>query len=200
MLHYFSTWHNLHSSECFIGVLSVWLCIFEQDKRGSERPNISWGLEPLPVHVLNHHMLGVMPKEFVYITTSLHVNSKADLMTLLKNPQICGVCCQCQEDCLGHLCPCGLDMGGIYQYTKKGLLNEAWSGKHKEGSVGFITECNEGCGCSEGCSNRVVQRGMTSVVYYDVTERNRVAMSRHRHNVASRHYDGSRRCCYSGIN
>jgi hypothetical protein len=39
-----------------------------------------------------------------------------------------------------------------------------------------------------------------SVVYCDVTEKNRVAMSRHRHNVASRHYDGSRRCCYSGIN
>jgi hypothetical protein len=39
-----------------------------------------------------------------------------------------------------------------------------------------------------------------SVVYCDVTERNRVAMSRHRHNVASRHYDGSRRCCYSGVN
>jgi hypothetical protein len=36
-----------------------------------------------------------------------------------------------------------------------------------------------------------------SVVYCDVTEQNRVAMSRHRHNVASRHYDGSRRCCYS---
>jgi hypothetical protein len=31
----------------------------------------------------------------------------------------------------------------------------------------------------------------TSVVYCDVTEQNRVAMSRHRHNVASRHYDGS---------
>jgi hypothetical protein len=40
----------------------------------------------------------------------------------------------------------------------------------------------------------------TSVVYCDVTERNRVAMSRHRHNVTSRHYDGSRRCCYSGVN
>jgi hypothetical protein len=39
-----------------------------------------------------------------------------------------------------------------------------------------------------------------SVVYCDVTERNRVAMSRHRHNVASRHYDGSRRYCYSGVN
>jgi hypothetical protein len=39
-----------------------------------------------------------------------------------------------------------------------------------------------------------------SVVYCDVTERNRVAMSRHRHNVASRHYDGSRHCCYSGVN
>jgi hypothetical protein len=39
-----------------------------------------------------------------------------------------------------------------------------------------------------------------SVVYCDVTEQNRVAMSRHRHNVASRHYDGSRRCCYSGVN
>jgi hypothetical protein len=39
-----------------------------------------------------------------------------------------------------------------------------------------------------------------SVVYCDVTERNRVAMSCHRHNVASRHYDGSRRCCYSGVN
>jgi hypothetical protein len=38
-----------------------------------------------------------------------------------------------------------------------------------------------------------------SVVYCDVTERNRVAMSRHRHNVASRHYDGSRRCCYNGV-
>jgi hypothetical protein len=30
-----------------------------------------------------------------------------------------------------------------------------------------------------------------SVVYCDVTERNRVAMSRHRHNVASHHYDES---------
>jgi hypothetical protein len=40
----------------------------------------------------------------------------------------------------------------------------------------------------------------SSVVYCDVTEQNRVAMSRHRHNVASRHYDGSRRCCYSGVN
>jgi hypothetical protein len=39
-----------------------------------------------------------------------------------------------------------------------------------------------------------------SVVYCDVIERNRVAMSRHRYNVASRHYDGSRRCCYSGVN
>jgi hypothetical protein len=39
-----------------------------------------------------------------------------------------------------------------------------------------------------------------SVVYCDVTEQNRVAMSRHRHNVASRHYDGLRRCCYSGVN
>jgi hypothetical protein len=39
-----------------------------------------------------------------------------------------------------------------------------------------------------------------SVVYCDVTERNRVAMSCHRHNVASRHYDGSRRCYYSGLN
>jgi hypothetical protein len=39
-----------------------------------------------------------------------------------------------------------------------------------------------------------------SIVYCDVTERNRVAMSRHRHNVPSRHYDGSRRCCYSGVN
>jgi hypothetical protein len=39
-----------------------------------------------------------------------------------------------------------------------------------------------------------------SVVYCDVTKQNRVAMSRHRHNVASRHYDGSRRCCYSGVN
>jgi hypothetical protein len=38
------------------------------------------------------------------------------------------------------------------------------------------------------------------VVYCDVTERNRIAMSRHRHNVASRHYDGSRRCCYNGVN
>jgi hypothetical protein len=34
-----------------------------------------------------------------------------------------------------------------------------------------------------------------NIVYCDVTEQNRVAMSRHRHNVASRHYDGSRRCC-----
>jgi hypothetical protein len=39
-----------------------------------------------------------------------------------------------------------------------------------------------------------------NVVYCDVTEQNRVAMSRHRHNVASRHYDGLRHCCYSGIN
>jgi hypothetical protein len=39
-----------------------------------------------------------------------------------------------------------------------------------------------------------------SVVYCDVTERNRVAMSRHRHNVASCHYDGSQSCCYSGVN
>jgi hypothetical protein len=39
-----------------------------------------------------------------------------------------------------------------------------------------------------------------SVVYCDVTERNRVAMSRHHHNVTSRQYDGSRRCCYSGVN
>jgi hypothetical protein len=39
-----------------------------------------------------------------------------------------------------------------------------------------------------------------SVVYCDVTERNRVAMSRHRHNVASCHYDGSRCCSYSGVN
>jgi hypothetical protein len=31
----------------------------------------------------------------------------------------------------------------------------------------------------------------TRVVYCDVTERNRVAMSRHRHNVASHHHDGS---------
>jgi hypothetical protein len=43
-------------------------------------------------------------------------------------------------------------------------------------------------------------RIVPSVVYCDVTERNPVAMSRHRHNVASRHYDGSRRCCYSGVN
>jgi hypothetical protein len=41
---------------------------------------------------------------------------------------------------------------------------------------------------------------VVSVVYCDVTERNRVAMSRHRHNVASRHYDRSQRCCYSGVN
>jgi hypothetical protein len=40
----------------------------------------------------------------------------------------------------------------------------------------------------------------TSVVYCDVKERNRVAMSCHRHNVASHHYDGSRRCYYSGVN
>jgi hypothetical protein len=40
---------------------------------------------------------------------------------------------------------------------------------------------------------------VTSVVYCNVTERNRVAMSRHCHNVASCHYDGSRRCYYSGI-
>jgi hypothetical protein len=46
---------------------------------------------------------------------------------------------------------------------------------------------------AKGMASRV------SVVYCDVTERNRVAMSRHRHNVASRHYDGSRRCCYSGV-
>jgi hypothetical protein len=39
-----------------------------------------------------------------------------------------------------------------------------------------------------------------SVVYCDVTERNRVAMSHHRYNVPSHHYDGSRRCCYSGAN
>jgi hypothetical protein len=45
-----------------------------------------------------------------------------------------------------------------------------------------------------------VLRVVISVVYCDVTERNRVAMSRHRHNIASRHYDGSRRCCYSGVN
>jgi hypothetical protein len=38
------------------------------------------------------------------------------------------------------------------------------------------------------------------VVYCDVIERNCIAMSRHRHNIASRHYDGSRRCCYSGVN
>jgi hypothetical protein len=48
-----------------------------------------------------------------------------------------------------------------------------------------------------GASNTA---GTSSVVYCDVTEQNRVAMSRHRHNVASRHYDGSRRCCYSGVN
>jgi hypothetical protein len=38
------------------------------------------------------------------------------------------------------------------------------------------------------------------VVYCDVTERNCIAMSRHRHNVASCHHDRSRRCCYSGVN
>jgi hypothetical protein len=42
--------------------------------------------------------------------------------------------------------------------------------------------------------------GVARVVYCDVTERNRVAMSRHRHNVVSRHYDGLRRCCYNGLN
>jgi hypothetical protein len=42
--------------------------------------------------------------------------------------------------------------------------------------------------------------GPSSVVYCDVTERNCVTMSRHHHNVALRHYDGSRCCCYSGIN
>jgi hypothetical protein len=40
---------------------------------------------------------------------------------------------------------------------------------------------------------------LARVVYCDMIERNRVAMSRHRHNVASRHYDGSRHCCYSGV-
>jgi hypothetical protein len=40
----------------------------------------------------------------------------------------------------------------------------------------------------------------TRVVYCDVTEQNCVAMSRQRHNVASRHYDGSRGCYYNGIN
>jgi hypothetical protein len=43
-------------------------------------------------------------------------------------------------------------------------------------------------------------RVLVSVVYCDVTEQNRVTLSRHRHNVDSCHYDGSRRCCYSGIN
>jgi hypothetical protein len=53
----------------------------------------------------------------------------------------------------------------------------------------------------DGVDHSIVEEVVgDSVVYYDVTERNRVAMSRHRHNVASRQYDGSRRCCYSGIN
>jgi hypothetical protein len=53
---------------------------------------------------------------------------------------------------------------------------------------------------SSGILDVCLVMGRTSVVYCDVTERNRIAMSRHRHNVASRHYDGSRRCCYSGVN
>jgi hypothetical protein len=57
--------------------------------------------------------------------------------------------------------------------------------------------------------NRIVNRFMSapfnspvpnvSVVYCDLTERNRIAMSRHCHNVASHHYDGSRHCCYSRV-
>jgi hypothetical protein len=46
----------------------------------------------------------------------------------------------------------------------------------------------------------VVDSPELSVVYCDVTEQNRVAMSCHRYNVTSHHYDGSRRCCYSGVN
>jgi hypothetical protein len=124
---------------------------------------LSCGLEPLPIHVVHDSLTEMSPKEFVYIIRSQIVTSKADVLDLLIKPKLgfSDVCSQCDHgDCLDHLCPCALSKGGHYFYTEAGCLNEAWSESEEGGSSSFISECNDSCGCSRTCGNRVVQRGM----------------------------------------
>ena len=82
--------------------------------------------------------------------TNRIVSNKASLTTLLKNPQICGVCHQCQEDCLGHLCPCALDMGSIYQYTMK-----LGSGNIKKGLLDLLRNAMKGVVVPKGVATEL---------------------------------------------
>jgi hypothetical protein len=103
------------------------------------------------------------PKEFVYIVKSQVVSSKVDLHDILikSNIVLSDMCSNCDgRDCLDHLCPCALSTRGHYCYNKTGCLNEAWSKSQHGASSTFIIECNDRCGCSRSCGNRVVQRGM----------------------------------------
>ena len=136
---------------------------YEQDKRGSESHDLSCGLEPLPIHIVHGSMTHMYPKEFFYIVRSQVVSSKIDLHDIMIKSDIglSDMCSNCDDrDCLDYLCPCALSTGGHYYFNKTECLNEAWS-KSQYGALStFIIECNDRCGCSRSCENRVVQRGM----------------------------------------
>jgi hypothetical protein len=143
-----------------------------QGNRGSESRDISCGLEPLSILLVNDNKHQTSPTNFQYITES-KVGSGVDITAVTASADIHvkpGHCLECNPGCKRHVCPCGLDMGEHYYYSADGSLNEAWSEIPRGNSVAFIRECNEKCGCPTSCSNRVVQRGMTHAfeVIYDI--------------------------------
>ncbi|ODM88374.1 Histone-lysine N-methyltransferase SETDB1 [Orchesella cincta] len=112
----------------------------------------SYGLEPIPIQVVNSIDKERLP-EFEYIVESV-LSQK--LKYLKKNESDIQMCCKCVDNCKGKLnCACKkLNTNSKKQYS--GYEDK----RLEEYNPETVFECNSNCSCKQNCPTRVVQNGV----------------------------------------
>ncbi|XP_020584833.1 histone-lysine N-methyltransferase, H3 lysine-9 specific SUVH1-like [Phalaenopsis equestris] len=130
--------------------LGVWKRTTEWRSNPSSRgkvilPDISSGIENLPVCLVNEVDDAKGPNHFTY-STSLKYMRPVSSMRPLES-------CPCLSVCLpgDANCSCSQQNDGILPYSSSGLLVSRKS---------MVYECNNLCSCTINCRNRVTQKGL----------------------------------------
>ncbi|XP_024316963.1 probable inactive histone-lysine N-methyltransferase SUVR2 isoform X2 [Brachypodium distachyon] len=151
--------------------------------------DITKGEECVSIPIVNEFGNGILPSQFHYIPHNItYQNAYVNLSLARVGDENC--CSDCFGDCLARAfpCACAADTGGVFVYTRDGLLTEGFLDSCLSSNATFqckvcpleraktkvnpdpckghltrkfIKECWSKCGCNRHCGNRVVQRGIT---------------------------------------
>ncbi|XP_078175181.1 histone-lysine N-methyltransferase, H3 lysine-9 specific SUVH1-like [Carex rostrata] len=119
------------------------------DSRGKVlTSDLSYGIESIPVTVMNEVDNEPTPNNFSYVTTIAHGQN-------LRAKDQVPAGCQCKKLCIptgAADCYCASEKnGGWLPYSSSGLLIK---------QLPLLYECGSGCVCRVKCQNRVTQRGV----------------------------------------